>query len=1160
MRSFRKPSTRSQHSTPGDTIHHKSTNSSQMLYAPLPSTSIPRPNSPVPTVPQPPLDPIIISTQSLIKPLLPVRLANPCSLCDRSFLTRHQLRKHTKNSHPYCQVNSYYICSDCGHHFKCRQSLREHFVRKHTEGFRFECASCPRKFKMKSDLYMHVQSQHNQVDSEVVCEACGKTYRNRFALKKHLAHSHNTRPFPCNMCNRKLATRESLEQHVLLHAKKRSPACQLCGKTFSGNDALKKHMRIHTDTRPFTCEVCGKRFRRQNTHKQHMLTHTGVKPYVCDICVHRRRHAGNYSHRCDVCGAGFMQRSKYAEHRALHDAGGPDNLQRCHICFKSFNYKRNLQAHLEHCHQPAHKPIECPQCPSSFSRQAALDRHRSRCHANSDGDTIAVVKIEPEVLAELEIINLLGRELGNLAKPVTELTKIFSCKECNAHFPSEHLLDKHCDNNHPASPASNDVPDTSEEPLPPPSPCAEDERIKFRGYHKNVRTGYFFCNFCTYSSSSQAAVRVHSTRLHWDLIEDDGTTEDLSESDKKKSRKRKLDTGDKSSSNGAFDSVSFEDKVKILQIFFQNPSDEFARNCPCCFYRTEKRSNFKEHVRRMHKDMWQACHPPKPPKSPRKSKSDDAKEGETPTEQTEKNGVEDEDEDNGWWSKLGEQPKQKKPVSVAQPETKAKRRRVNKNADGSTEPRASKKKHKCITCESEFNSVKALNKHISTDHPEVRLENLRKKRLVRWASTGYACHHCSFVGSTVESTGRHSRKNHSLPMAFVQAIPATSFNCHHCYFTCDKRKDMQTHTKTHRVELNETGVYDCSLCNFSSTSRECLQRHITVKHERPAVYKSEPQECKSCDYTCLNSQVMEWHKKQHDPTQEDFPEQLSCNECKFLTWNKFHLASHMRKRHKDLFGKADDIDGNDKEDLFSKITNENGEMVYSCHVCEYFSPNKWVLRIHTIRKHTHGRNFECEQCGKRYNLKSDLSNHVRTTHDVQKSVMCDVCGKVCRNSHGLHVHQKNKHFRPKFPCPHCPKRMVTQANLDDHVLRQHEQKQDYICEECGKIFKDAHRLRLHMPVHTGARPWKCTICTSAFGRRNGLRQHLLTHSKEKPYTCDVCGKSFTQKTGLICHRKSHKGPLPPLPPCPRAVIDRVIRDLLGENESSEINEPDDQAD
>ena len=98
------------------------------------------------------------------------------------------------------------------------------------------------------------------------------------------------------------------------------------------------------------------------------------------------------------------------------------------------------------------------------------------------------------------------------------------------------------------------------------------------------------------------------------------------------------------------------------------------------------------------------------------------------------------------------------------------------------------------------------------------------------------------------------------------------------------------------------------------------------------------------------------------------------------------------------------------------------------------------------------------------------------------------------------------------------------------------------CKDCGKAFKQAAHLKVHVRQHTGEKPFECGVCGKGFRQKAIVDQHMRTHTQVRtlvkqdrhyinrpctqlrPYACTVpgCDKSFAQKTSLDNHTKSHK--------------------------------------
>ncbi|XP_023035972.1 transcription factor Ouib-like [Drosophila willistoni] len=121
---------------------------------------------------------------------------------------------------------------------------------------------------------------------ELVCDKCGKCFKDPSNLKLHLVRHTGVKNFECALCGEKFFSQHLLNLHDRVrHQGERPYKCKFCGLQFLTSTARCRHERIrHIRTLSFKCKYCDKGFIVQSDLKKHEFLHSGERPHRCEIC------------------------------------------------------------------------------------------------------------------------------------------------------------------------------------------------------------------------------------------------------------------------------------------------------------------------------------------------------------------------------------------------------------------------------------------------------------------------------------------------------------------------------------------------------------------------------------------------------------------------------------------------------------------------------------------------------------------------------------------------------------------------------------------------------------------------------------------------------------------------------------------------------------
>ncbi|XP_061723779.1 zinc finger protein 782-like isoform X2 [Cydia pomonella] len=172
------------------------------------------------------------------------------------------------------------------------------------------------------------------------CEHCGKHYRNKFILRKHIQHTHlssekhqrhtSEKLHKCSHCDYNSIRKSNLLAHERRHTGDKPYTCSYCDFKCSHKSTIRKHLMTHTnEPKKFKCSDCNYECSQKGHLQRHQMIHTGEKPFSCSHCdfkcsdksslkKHQMIHTGAKPFKCSHCGYECRQKSNLHRHQLKH--------------------------------------------------------------------------------------------------------------------------------------------------------------------------------------------------------------------------------------------------------------------------------------------------------------------------------------------------------------------------------------------------------------------------------------------------------------------------------------------------------------------------------------------------------------------------------------------------------------------------------------------------------------------------------------------------------------------------------------------------------------------------------------------------------------------------------------------------------------------------
>ena len=354
--------------------------------------------------------------------------------------------------------------------------------------------------------------------------------------------------------------------------------------------------------------------------------------------------------------------------------------------------------------------------------------------------------------------------------------------------------------------------------------------------------------------------------------------------------------------------------------------------------------------------------------------------------------------------------------------------------------------------------------------------------------------------------------------------------------------------------------YDCDQCEKSYVTNTGFLKHKQAKHSENPENSAIQEENEGFQ------EDVEFKEAVEDQEMYEMMEILEIFTKKAvedggISSNEINSLNAKLKRYRDITKKKTKIQEETSAEL-EKITKEKAKL------------NNEIERLKTIHKTNEEPDqqrkpakqarsplllkfFKCSDCGNTFNSHNNLGDHINQSHNSQGDILCEMCGKILRDSslmikyHFQNDHDQNvtknhasaktpktthtvktdkvtssKTQSKEFPTVNNPnktrKSFIVSTKLVGRSKPIKSSQEEFHCKFCGVKFADVDGLRNHVgSSHTHSDPsssvYKCKFCVLTFNIINDLQDHIAAKHSATAQSCIICGYVYSDVNLLQYH-------------------------------------------